>query len=232
MQVVLPGLLLPGPRRPGEVRLPVGRLGPRLATDEAVARRSPPVEVAQVAVLRRAGLAEPRVLVAGVVHDQVHHHRDAPVVGAGDQLVHLLQRPEQRLDVLVVADVVAVVDQRRAVDRTQPDDVHTEPLEVVEPADDPAQVTDPVAIAVGEALRVDLVDDRRLPPVFGSNRLATDSSRHLETLASRSQVSTTVSGLSDIDSMPASEQPLGHVGVVAGALAADADVLARPRGTP
>jgi hypothetical protein len=42
----------------------------------------------------------------------------------------------------------------------------------------------------------------------------------------RSQVSATVSGLSDIVSMRLLEQPFGEIWVVARALAADADVFA------
>jgi hypothetical protein len=52
------------------------------------------------------------MLVGGVVDHQVHHDLDAPLVAAGDQGVEVGQRTEQRVDVLVVADVVAVVVHR------------------------------------------------------------------------------------------------------------------------
>ena len=48
----------------------------------------------------------------------------------------------------------------------------------------------------------------------------------LQRLARRCQVSTTVSGFSEIETMPSCGQPVGEVGVVARPLAADADVLA------
>ena len=102
---------------------------------------------------------------AGVVDHEVHDQLHPALVQPGDQLVELLERAEQRVDVLVVADVVAVVGHRRPVDRAQPDDVDAEPLEVVEVVDDAAEVADAVAVAVGEAARVDLVDDGGLPPV-------------------------------------------------------------------
>jgi hypothetical protein len=83
---------------------------------------------------------------------------------AGEQLVEVGQRPEQRVDVLVVGDVVAVVVLRRAVDRRQPDHVGAQPRDVVEVVDDAPQVADAVAVGVGERARVDLVDDGLGPP--------------------------------------------------------------------
>ena len=68
---------------------------------------------------------------------------------------------------LVVADVVAEVAPGRRVDRRQPDGVDAEAVrpEMVEVVDDPGQVAHPVAVRVGEAPRIDLVDDPALPPV-------------------------------------------------------------------
>ena len=118
-----------------------------------------------------ARLDEPRMLVGGVVDDEVHDQPDAALVQRGHQLVELRERAEQRVDVLVVADVVAVVVHRRAVDRREPDDVDTEPGEVVDVGEDPAEIADPVAVGVGEAARVDLVDD-------GASATSANSPRH------------------------------------------------------
>jgi hypothetical protein len=49
------------------------------------------------------------MLVAGVVDHQVHHDLDAALVGLGQQQVELVEAAEHGVDVLVVADVVAVV---------------------------------------------------------------------------------------------------------------------------
>jgi hypothetical protein len=49
------------------------------------------------------------VLVGGVVDHEVHHELDAARVQGGDQGVEIGERAEGRVDVLVVADVVAVV---------------------------------------------------------------------------------------------------------------------------
>src|SRR5512139_3292239 len=67
--------------------------------------------------------------------------------------------------VVVVGDVVAVVAHRRRVERQQPQRVHAEFLQVVEPRDQPRKVAHAVAVAVAEGLDVQLVDDGVLVPV-------------------------------------------------------------------
>ena len=138
--------------------------GPRYGAGAGVAP-DVPVGLRVDAVAPR--LLEPRVLVGGVVDHEVHDQPHAALVDALDQLVDVGQRPEGRVDVLVVADVVAVVVLRRPVDRRQPDDVDAQVGDVVEVVDDAADVADAVAVGVGEAARVDLVDDRGLPPRVG-----------------------------------------------------------------
>jgi hypothetical protein len=52
-----------------------------------------------------------------VVDDEIHHQLDAALVQPRDDRIELLLGAEERVDVLVVADVVAVVVLRRAIDR-------------------------------------------------------------------------------------------------------------------
>ena len=97
------------------------------------------------------------MLVRHVVDHQVHHRRYPALVHGGEQRVEILERPEHRIDVLVVAVVVAVVVLRR--DRRQPEDVDAEFGEVVEAREDAAEIPDSVAVRVGEAARIDLLRD-------------------------------------------------------------------------
>ena len=163
VQIVLAGLLIPGPGGAREVRLPVGGLGTRRPGRGARAGVPPPVPVPLGIVPAGPGLFEPRVLVGGVVHDQVDDQPHAARMELGDQLVQVGQRAEQRIDVLVVADVIAVVIHRRPVDRAHPDDVHTQALQVIQTAKHAPQISDAVAVGVGEAPRVDLIDDPASP---------------------------------------------------------------------
>jgi hypothetical protein len=59
------------------------------------------------------------MLVRGVVDHEVHHDPDATVMAPGDQCVEVDQGAEDRVDVVVVADVVAVVVHGRAVHRRE-----------------------------------------------------------------------------------------------------------------
>jgi hypothetical protein len=111
--------------------------------------------------------------VAGVVHHEVENHPDAASMRLVDEAVEVGLRTEQRIHPFVVADVVAEVQAGRRVDRRQPDGVDPEAVraEMIEVPDDPAQIADTIAIRVGEAARVDLVDDPALPPVVAEARL-------------------------------------------------------------
>lgn len=99
-------------------------------------RRLPDVPVALGATPAAPALAEPRVLVAGVVHDQVHHQLHAALAQLRDQLVHVVQRAVALVDLLVVRDVVPHVRLRRLEDRRGPQHVDAQRLEVVEPRGD------------------------------------------------------------------------------------------------
>ncbi|MGX1219798.1 hypothetical protein RKD42_001057 [Streptomyces ambofaciens] len=94
---------------------PVGRLG--VDEDDAGVGVAgvvvgPDVVVAVRAVRVLAGLLEPRVLVAGVVHDEVDDHAHAALVGRVDELDEVGQVAELGQDGGVVRDVVAAVAQR------------------------------------------------------------------------------------------------------------------------
>ena len=153
----------PGPGRAAEEGLPVvGRLcavGPCSLTEH-------------VALALRAsrpggqGGTEPGVLIRGVVGHQVHHHADAQAVRRVDQLIGILQRAEERIDVPIVGHVISRVVLRGAVERGEPDRVHAQLRQVVQAGGDAGQVAHAVAVAVGEGARIDLVDHRMTPP-FG-----------------------------------------------------------------
>src|SRR6185437_16227128 len=63
-----------------------------------------------------------------------------------------------------VGHVVAGVGPRGRVPRAEPDRVDAEAGEIGQPGPDAGQVADPVTVAVGEALHVQLVDGGTTPP--------------------------------------------------------------------
>ncbi|HEX4745370.1 MAG TPA: hypothetical protein VFU99_00675 [Gaiellaceae bacterium] len=148
VQVVAPALGVESPRRPtAEDRLPVVRY-----------LVGPDVEV--------RALAEPRVLIRGVVGDEVEEDANSARPRLRHQPVEVGERPEIRVDADVVRDVVAPVDVRRGVNRIQPDPVDAQPLDVLESLGDAGEVSDAVAVRVGERPRIDLVQNRISPPAL------------------------------------------------------------------
>ena len=111
-----------------------------------------------------AGL-EPRVLVRGVVHDEVDDHAQAALVRRVDQLDEVAEGPDVGVHVDVVGDVVAAVAQRGLGERRQPEAVDAEPLQVVELLGQAGQVTDAVGVRVEERAHQHLVEHRALEPV-------------------------------------------------------------------
>ena len=174
-------------RLPGgaaEERAPVGRrlgaVGPVAAPDHVAGPRRRPWR-------RRQRLAEPGVPVRRVVRDDVDDELDPGPVEHRHQLVEVVQRPELGRDRPVVVDVIAAVGEGRRVERAEPDGVHAEPDQMARAVDDPAKVADPVTVGIGEAARVDLVDDRLPPPVAvvgrGRRRGGAERGGHRPTLS-------------------------------------------------
>ena len=105
--------------------------------------------------------------------DLVNDNLEAEAVRFRNQAVEIFQRAEERVHAAIVGDVVAEVLHWRGKERREPDRVDTKGCDIVEPAYDAFKVTDAVAIAVGEATRIDLIDRGALPPglsVFGHGR--------------------------------------------------------------
>ena len=111
--------------------------------------------------------AEPFVLVGAVVGDEVDDDPQAQPVGLADHGLGVVQGAEHRVDGAVVGDVVAGVGLRGGVEGAEPDGVDAQVAQVRQPAADAGQVPHAVAVAVGEAARIDLVDHRVAPPPGG-----------------------------------------------------------------
>ena len=110
-------------------------------------------------------LLEPFVPVGGVVGDDVRDQLDAGGVQGRGHLVEVRQRAQLGVHVAVVVHVVPAVGERRRVERAQPDGVDPQFLQVRDLGRDALDVAEAVAVGVGEAARVDLVDGGLAPPV-------------------------------------------------------------------
>jgi len=86
-------------------------------------------------------------------------------MGALNQGFEVGQGAEHRVDVAVVADVVAKVLHRALEKGREPDAVGTKFGNVLQPGGDAGQVADAIGIAVLVGAWINLVDDAAAPPV-------------------------------------------------------------------
>ena len=120
---------------------------------------------------RRSGrcgqcLLEPHVLIGRVVGHDVEQHAQTARVRSLHERDGIVERAEPGLDRSVVAHVVAGIGERRRIPRVDPDRVDTEPGDVVEMRVQAGDVTEPVAVGIGETADVHLVDDGAAPPLL------------------------------------------------------------------
>ncbi|MPM00683.1 hypothetical protein SDC9_46912 [bioreactor metagenome] len=159
VQVILlaPGVPLPG--RTAEDRQPVVRRG-------AVGLRiGPDIPIGTRVVAARPALLEPGVQVRGVAEHEVDHHLQPKRMGRGDDLIEIGKAAEHRIDVAVIADVIAEILHRRGEERRDPDRIGAKRGHIGQPAHDAQQIAHPVAVRVLETARIDLIDHRAAPPV-------------------------------------------------------------------
>src|SRR5438093_7612619 len=104
------------------------------------------------------------MLIAGVIDHQLGDDADAPAVGLAQQGFEIGERAVIRMDGGVIGDVIAIVAQRRRIERQQPQNVDAQILQIVEFAGETLKITDAVRVRVEELLDVRLIDDRLLVP--------------------------------------------------------------------
>ena len=107
---------------------------------------------------------EPRVLVRGVIDDQLDHDLHPARVRRGQEVLEFLHRTVLGMDVAVVRNVVAIIAQRRRINGQQPDAVDAQIFQVVQFLLQAREVADAIVVAVEERLDVQLVDDGVLVP--------------------------------------------------------------------
>src|SRR5262249_51262765 len=111
-----------------------------------------------------SGLPEPGMLAGAMVRHEIEDDAYAALVQRARQRVEIAKRPEARIDIDIVGDVIAEVGHRRGGDRRQPDRIDAEPAQIIDALEDSAEIADAIAVAVLEGARIDLINDGRLPP--------------------------------------------------------------------
>jgi hypothetical protein len=104
------------------------------------------------------------MLVRGVIEHEVDQDADPTIARLLDEAREVAQVAEVAVDAVVVGDVIAVVPPGRGLEREQPEGGDAERRKVVEPAAQPLEVADAVAVGVGKGPHRKLVDERVLVP--------------------------------------------------------------------
>ena len=132
VQEVLATLRAVLPSGTAKVGAPLVGLGTGLAGSGAGTGGTPPIPVG-VLIILVFGRFKPGVFIGSVIDNKIHHDLEPALVGLGQQLVHIVERAEQGVDVLVVGDVVAVVVLRGPVDRREPEHIHAKIGKIIKP---------------------------------------------------------------------------------------------------
>ena len=90
---------------------------------------------------------------------------EAPLVGGVQKRSKILELAVMRMDTCVVGDIVAVVLERRRVERQKPDRRHAEVLKVAQLLGQPAKIANSIADAVEKGADVNFIDDRVFIPI-------------------------------------------------------------------
>ncbi len=85
-------------------------------------------------------------------------------MGLSQKRLEVAQRSVRGVDTGVVRNIVAVVFERRGVERQQPEGAHAQVLEIIQLLHEPAKVPDAIVVAIVEGADVNLIDDRVLVP--------------------------------------------------------------------
>ena len=168
VHVILAAPRVPGPGRAAEDRLPVAR---RAAVGLGI---GPDIPGGLVGVGARAAVDEPGVLVRTVREDLVDQHLEAESVRARDQRVEILERAEDRIDPAIIGHVIAEILHRRREEGREPDRIDAEIRDMVELRGNPRQIADAIAVRIGKAARIDLIDACALPPGAGDTGAIVD----------------------------------------------------------
>jgi hypothetical protein len=120
--------------------------------------RLPYIPVTELIVFGAPGVLEPFVLIASVIDNQVHQKLHITFMAALYQSLHVLDCAILVCTRLVIRDVIAHIDLRRLVGWTEPDNIYSKLLNVIELGDDSRYVSNAIVVRIFKRSRINLVD--------------------------------------------------------------------------
>ena len=106
------------------------------------------------------------MFIGGMVDHQVHDDADSSLLSLGQEFFHIGHVPKNVCNGFIIGNIIAIVIHRGLVNRREPDGRDAQFLQVIQLADNPPQIPNPITITVHKGLGIDLVNGRLVPPVF------------------------------------------------------------------
>jgi len=97
------------------------------------------------------------VFIGGVIHNKIHYQLDVPLVHFPQKRIKILHCPKFGHDFFVITNIISHVRIRRIIHWAQPDRADTQPFQIIQPGNHSGDISDPVAVGILKAARVDLV---------------------------------------------------------------------------
>src|SRR5689334_19602904 len=159
MHIVLARFLIEGPGGTAEMAEPVvGRasVGSRIAPDVPIRLR---------VIAAAPAFEKPGMLVRGVIGNEVEQKLHTASMCLRQEKVEVIHGDKYRMYAAVVEDIIAKIMHGGWKNGGKPDGIDIERIgQIVQALDHTVQVTDPVAVAIHETARIDLIDHPRVPP--------------------------------------------------------------------
>ncbi|MNM88468.1 hypothetical protein D3C81_1006850 [compost metagenome] len=99
-----------------------------------------------------------------MIDNQVQNNLHSACVHLLQQLIEILHTSELFHDGLIVRDVIPVIIIGRLEDRTDPNHIDSEVVQIIKLGNDSLKITNTISIAVHETPRVNLICCRFFPP--------------------------------------------------------------------
>ena len=90
------------------------------------------------------------MFIRGVVDDQVHNQLHTQSMNIGDELIEVVHGSENRINILVITDVVTVISLWRSIDRRKPQDINSQLFQIAQSRADSLEVPKTITIGVLE----------------------------------------------------------------------------------
>ena len=110
------------------------------------------------------GFFEPFMLTGTMIDDQVHKDGNPALLRFRNQFLHIFHGSKHRINGIVIRNVVAVIHHRRLKHRRYPQNINPKILDIVQLADYPLDISNPIPVGIIKAFWINLVCGFIMPP--------------------------------------------------------------------